>query len=187
MNVFAVNKKHNMLTKLKNAVRNARQAADELSSLDAKESKAQGEIDAAAKEGPLDDPKVAARINRASAMISGCRARRAALQSCVCPAITSLENLYDGMRNYWNTQCAERRELERASFLTACLPYWDNDEGLTANGLAGILPPRLARYARAGWNGPWHGARSDAELVSIVETFIGHIESKSAELGIPLE
>jgi hypothetical protein len=82
---------------------------------------------------------------------------------------------------------ATRRELARASFLNTCLPFFDHDERVTAERLAGILTIPMAKIGRAGWNLRLRPDDSPSAMLNQVTSFIEHVERQARDNGIPLD
>jgi hypothetical protein len=176
-----------ILDELKSAIANLSESAEEKALLEERREKAQAEITAAAQDKITD--KIEARISRASNIVTVCNARLAKLESGSEAEAQQIKALYLEARAAWNKTCETRRELARASFLTACLPHFDYNEKLTAEMLAGILPLPLARISRAGFNGNFRHADDETPftILSDVQTFIGHVEYQSKQNGIPID
>jgi hypothetical protein len=105
----------------------------------------------------------------------------------MAPLLQELREIYNGAKAQWNRACIVRRELVRVQFLDANKAFWGNDEGRTADALAGILPPQIYNIGRGGWDGFWPPPQTPEGLVKEIECFVSHIERKSEELGIPIE
>jgi hypothetical protein len=186
MNLFAVKSKNmSILTNLQSACARLRELAGEQEALEERRDKAKAEIAEASKERLT--PQLEAKIFRATNIITVCDARLARLESASESEAAGVRAIYHEARRAWNLCCERRRELARASFLTACLPHFDNDETLTAERLAGIMPLPLVRACRAGFSGFVGLAETPANLLREIECFITHVQRQSEQNGIPLE
>jgi len=174
----------NTLSPLKAALPRLAEFADERKALEDRRAKAQAEITEAGKEKLT--PAIEAKIGQASNIVTVCDARLANLQSAAETEADQIRAKYEAVRETWNRKCAVKRELCRSEFLTANLRFFDNNEQATAERLAGILPLPLARAARAGWNGFSGIPDTPENLIKEIECFITHVETMSAEVGIPI-
>jgi len=170
---------------LKNAAAPLQELAEEKLALAQKEEKAQVEI-ATLSAGKLDE-KAEQKITRCSAVITICRSRRERLESGLAPQMQELREVYFAAKDQWNRACAVRRELVRARWLDANKPFWSNDEGRTADALAGILPPEIYVIGRAGFHGFWPPAETPEGLVKEIECFVNHVEGRCELIGVPVE
>jgi hypothetical protein len=174
-----------ILDTLKSSIADLSGWAEEKKSLEERRRKAQADIADASNEKIT--PPIEAKIGRASNIIAVCDARLSRLESGAASAADQVREIYLAARDAWNKLVAVRRELARAEFLTANIRFFDNDEKVTANRLAGILPLLLARLGRASWNGFFGGPNTPFDLLAEINCFIGHIQRHSQENGIPID
>jgi hypothetical protein len=176
-----------ILDDLKSAIANLSEFAQEKAGLVERRQKAKAEITAAADEKLT--PQIEAKIARASNVMAVCDARLARLETGLAGEAEAVWSTYTAARSQWNKAVAVRRELARAAFHTANLPFFNNDEHLTAQVLAGVLPPSLYAIGRAGWDGCYisNELRTPEFTLREIETFLGHVERQAELNGIPIE
>jgi hypothetical protein len=175
-----------LLDTLKAAIADLSEWAAEKTSLEERRRKAQADIADAANEKLT--PQIEAKIGRASNIIAVCDARLAHLETVAEEQDDEIREIYFGAKALWNKQVVTRRELARASFLNACLPFFDNDEAVTADRLAGIMPAAVARLSRGvAWSGFFPPPKSVFELLREIECFLSHVERKSEDYRIPID
>ena len=186
MNLLSVNNKSmNILSNLKSAIANLAELADEKASIEQRRAKAKAEIAAAGQEKMT--PQIEAKVCHASNVIAVCDARLAHLESSSKAEADAIHGIYMETRAKWNKLCAVRRELARDSFLTACMPFFDNNEKLTAERLDGILTLPMARLGRAGANSMPRPDASPFALLQHVQGFLGFVERQAEKNSIPID
>ena len=175
-----------ILDTLKSSIADLSGWAEEKKSLEERRRKAQADITDASNEKLTS--QVEAKIGRASNIVTVCDVRLSHLESGAESVADQIRETYYSARGLWNKLVARRRELARASFLNACLPHFDNDEGLVSDRLAGIMPMPVARLSRGvAWDGFFPPPKSAFDLLQEIELFMDHIKRKSEENGIPIE